>query len=134
MQYLVKEDGVNASMKDGRLVRIVHGESPHEALVHEVDALGEAVVVGVDEEGALLRVAERPGAGTGRCRQRLLRTRTRDCICGCTTKSWQRLGAIYMHRYLIRTFIRNGISNGRRVLRGILSTPCLTDQWHKTTN
>ena len=94
VQYLVKEDGVNASMKHGRLVGIVHGKSPDEALVDEVDALREAVVVGVDEEGALLRVAKRPSAGAGRRCQRLLWTWPSDCICGCTTKSWRRFGII----------------------------------------
>ena len=78
---------MNASMKHGRLVGIVHGESPHKALVDQVDALGEAVVVGVDEEGALLGVAKRASAGSRCCRQRLLRTRTSDCICGRPTKS-----------------------------------------------
>ena len=58
---------MNASMKGGRLVRIVHGECPDEALVHEVDAGGEAVVVGVNEEGALLGVTKRPCAGSGGC-------------------------------------------------------------------
>ena len=86
--YLVKEDCVNASMKHGRLIWIVHGERPDEALVHQVDALREAVVVRVDEEGALLCVTERPRAGSGCCCQRLLGTRTSDCIRGSSTKSW----------------------------------------------
>ena len=35
------------------MIRVVHGERPDEALVDQVDALGEAVVVRVDEERAL---------------------------------------------------------------------------------
>ena len=54
---------MNASMKHGRLVWIVHGERPDEALVHQVDALREAVVVRVDEEGALLSVTKGPALG-----------------------------------------------------------------------
>lgn len=44
---------MNAAMEDRRLIRIVHGERPDEALVDQVDALREAVVVRVDEERAL---------------------------------------------------------------------------------
>ena len=44
---------MNAAMEDRWLIRIVHGERPDEALVDQVDALGEAVVVRVDEERAL---------------------------------------------------------------------------------
>ena len=44
---------MNSAMEDRRLVRIVHGERPDEALVDQVDTLGEAVVVRVDEERAL---------------------------------------------------------------------------------
>ena len=35
------------------MIRVVHGERPDEALVDQVDALREAVVVRVDEERAL---------------------------------------------------------------------------------
>ena len=83
---------MNASMKHGRLVWIVHGERPDEALVDQVDALREAVVVRVDEEGALLGVTKRPRAGSGCCSQRLLGTRTSDCIRSSPTKSWRRSG------------------------------------------
>ena len=83
---------MNASMKCGRLIGIVHGESPDEALVDEVDAGGEAIVVGVNEEGALLGVTKRPCAWSRGCCKLLLRTRTSDCICGGSTKSWKRLG------------------------------------------
>ena len=92
LYYLVKKNCVNASMKHGRLVWIVHGECPDEALVHQVDALREAVVVRVDEEGALLGVTKRPRAGSGCCSQRLLGTRTSDCIRCSSTKSWGRSG------------------------------------------
>ena len=44
---------MNAAMEDRRLIWIVHGERPNEALVDQVDTLGEAVVVRVDEERAL---------------------------------------------------------------------------------
>ena len=44
---------MNSAMEDRRLIGIVHGERPNEALVDQVDTLGEAVVVGVDEERAL---------------------------------------------------------------------------------
>ena len=44
---------MNSAMEDRRLIRIVHGERPDEALVDKVDAFGEAVVVRVDEERAL---------------------------------------------------------------------------------
>ena len=83
---------MNAPMKHGRLVWIVHGERPDEALVHQVDALREAVVVRVNEEGALLCVTKRPRAGSGCCCQRLLGTRTSDCIRGSSTKSCRRSG------------------------------------------
>ena len=88
VQYLVKKDCVNASMKHRRLIRIVHCESPNKALVHQVDALGEAVVVRIYEECAFLCVTKGARVRSRCCSQRLLRVRTSDRICSSTAKTW----------------------------------------------
>ena len=46
---------------------VVHGEGPDKALVHQVNAIGEAGEVGVYEECPLLCVTKGSGRGTRHC-------------------------------------------------------------------